>query len=82
MCEGSNRAIDGRSKNGAGGEGGSQSTEEQIKESGQDGFIRGKRGGENSLEDKNVLQVTLRLEMIADHKETVAMETSSLQAML
>lgn len=56
--------------------GGSQSTEEQIKESAQDGFIRGKRGGEN------VLQVTLRLEMIADHKETVAMETSSLQAML
>lgn len=42
-------------------------------------FIKRNRGGENY---KNVLQITLRLEMIADHKEPVAMETSSLQAML
>lgn len=31
---------------------------------------------------QDVLQITLRLEMIADHKKPVAMETSSLQAML
>lgn len=50
-----------------------------MKESAKEEFIKRNRGGENS---KNVLQITLRLEMIADHKEPVAMGTSSLQAML
>lgn len=52
---------------------------QKKKESAKEEFIKRNRGGENY---KNVLQITLRLEMIADHKEPVAMETSSLQAML
>lgn len=52
---------------------------EAKKESAKEEFIKKNRSGENY---KNVLQITLRLEMIADHKEPVAMETSSLQAKL
>lgn len=52
------------------------------KNSEKEGFIKRIRGGENSLKSKNVLQILLRLEMVVDHKEPVAMETSSLQAML
>lgn len=40
------------------------------------------RGSEKSLKSKNVLQISVRLEMVVDHKAPVAMETSSLQAML
>lgn len=52
------------------------------KKSEKEGFIKRIRGGENSLKSKNVLQISLRLEKVVDHKEPVAMETSSLQAML
>lgn len=59
-----------------------QSTEKQKKKSERDGFIKRIRGRENSLKSKNVLQISLRLEMVVAHEEPVAMETSSLQAML